>query len=87
MGASDAVRRPYAAAHLERTVAGRMPVAGGQDREVPVAKRRDVPIQHRDRFIAALDGETAAGNKVVLDVDDEEGIAGTRVAGTHNMII
>ena len=47
-------------------------------RRVPVLRQQDVvearrdAVDDRDDLVAALDGERAAGQKVVLDVDDEK---------------
>ena len=57
----------------ERDVAARMPVLGHHD----IVEAPAEPVDRGDDLVAAGDGRLAAGQKIVLQVDDEEEVVGT----------
>ncbi len=55
---------------------GRVPVAAGEYRQVEAAKRTGVTVQEGHHVVTLRHRQTAAGKKIVLDVDDQQGVAG-----------
>jgi hypothetical protein len=76
LGACHAMHRPGSATFPERAVIRRMPVAGRQDGERTLSKARDVAVEHRRDLVPSRHGQGASGKKIVLDVHDEQGVAG-----------
>src|SRR5438093_10103600 len=77
--ARHAVDWPDATLLEERTVLGRMPVPRGEDREPARAKRGHITIQDRDDLVASRDSKGAARQEIVLEVHDQQAIAGIEV--------
>src|SRR6185503_17655400 len=73
----DAVWRPGATLPAERAVVRRMPASGGEDGEPGADEGPDCAIEERNDLAAARDGEAAARQEIVLDVDDHERVAGS----------
>src|SRR5207247_7421875 len=74
--ARHAVDWPDATLLEERTVLGRMPVPRGEDREPARAKRGHITVQDRDDLVASRDSKGAAWQEIVLEVHDQQAIAG-----------
>src|SRR6266540_2645861 len=70
---------PDAPLLAKRTVIGRVPVPRGEDREPARAKRGHITVQDRDDLVASRDSKRAAWHEVILDVRDEQTIAGIKV--------
>ena len=77
--ARHAVDGPDAALLAKRTVIGRMPVPRGEDREPARAKRRHITVQNRDDLVASRDSKRAAQQEIILEVHDQQAIAGMQV--------
>src|SRR2546428_12154724 len=77
--AHHAVDGPDAALLAKRTVIGKMPVPRGKDREPARAKRDRIAVQDRDDLVASRDPQGAAWQEIVLDICDEQAIAGMEV--------
>src|SRR5436309_15335547 len=71
-----AVDGPNAALLAERTVFDRMPVARGEDREPEREKRGHITVQDWDDLVASRDSKRAAWQEIVLEVHDQQAIAG-----------
>src|SRR5438445_12514903 len=77
--AHHAVDGPDATLLAERTVIGRMPVARGKDRKPAHAKRGHITVQDRDDLVASRYPKRAARQEIVLEVHDQQAIAGMEV--------
>src|SRR5438093_13444031 len=77
--ARHAVDWPDATLLEERTVLGRVPVPRGEDREPARAKRGHIKGQDRDDLVASRDSKGAARQEIVLEVHDQQAIAGMEV--------
>src|SRR5437867_8334440 len=71
-----AVDGPDTALFAKGTVIGRMPVPRGKDREPPRAKRGHITVQDWDDLIASRDSKRAAWQEIILEVHDQQAIAG-----------
>ncbi len=60
----------------ERDVPGRVPVLGQDD----IAEALGERVDRLDDLVAPRDGKTAAGEEVVLDVDDDKDVVGTKAS-------
>src|SRR5438445_5458528 len=77
--AHHAVDGPDATLLAKRTVLGRVPVARGKDRQPARAKRGHITVQDRDDLVASRDSKGAARQEIVLEVHDQQAIAGMEV--------
>src|SRR5437879_4639770 len=77
--ARHAMVGPDAALLTKRTVLGRVPVPRGEDREPARAKRGHITIQDRDDLVASWDSKGAAWQEIVLEVHDQQAVAGMEV--------
>ncbi len=66
----------------ERNVAARMPILGHGD----VLEAPAEPVDRDDDLVATGNGKLAAGEKIVLQVDHEEEVVGTRGEGHAGLI-
>src|SRR5438105_8867290 len=77
--ARHAVDRPDAPLLKKRTVIGRVPVPRGENREPAQTERGHIKVQDRNNLVPSQDSKRAAWQEIVLDVSDEQTIAGMEV--------
>ncbi len=73
----DAVRGPRSSLGMEGTVIGRMPIARGEDGGRRVDKQVQISLQSRNDGLSLRHREGSAGQKIVLNVYDDQCIAGS----------
>jgi hypothetical protein len=62
---------------------GRVPVARGKHRQAGRGKHGDGRVERRNDLVAAGHGKLATGQEIVLNIDNEEGVARTGGRGVH----
>src|SRR5213593_1282941 len=77
--AHHAVDGPDATFLAKRTVLGRVPVPRGEDRQAARSKLDRIAVQDRDDLVASRYSQRAAWQEIVLDVCDQQAIAGLEV--------
>lgn len=60
-----------------------VPVAGGDDGQLAFQEGGDVAIQDVNGLKSRRQCKAAAREEVILDIDDEQRILGTRLRGDH----
>lgn len=55
----------------------RMPVANREHRQPALREQCEHPIERRDHGVAIAHGETAPGQEIVLNIDDEQSVTGS----------
>lgn len=54
-----------------------MPVANREHRQPALREQCEHPIERRDHGVAIAHGETAPGQEIVLNIDDEQSVTGS----------
>lgn len=81
--ALDAMRGPRAASRRERTMVDRMPVARRENWNIAGRGPVDPAVEHGNHLVPVADGESAAWQKVLLHVDDEQSVSAAQIHGAR----
>src|SRR5437899_5800538 len=79
----DTVRRRWTAPLLKADVMGRMPGPRSKNREAAKHRLPDPFIEGGHNFVPFGNGKTAPGTEIILNVDDQQRVAGLQPHDPH----